>query len=362
MMRTISIDWSALSHNLQRVRHYAPAAKVLAMIKADGYGHGLLPVAAALKAADGFGVACIDEALRLRRAGFDQAILVMHGFADAEELRAFAEHDLMAVVHQPEQIRWLQQTPLTRPVAVWLKLNSGMNRLGFLPHEFGAAYGALQACRQVKRPLCLMTHLADVDNPLTTEAQWQEFDAVLKALSVTGLPCSLVNSGGLLRYPARQADWVRPGIMLYGASPFQGQAAQDYGLLPVMTIGSRVVAIQTVAAGAAIGYGSSYVCPRSMRIGVIAYGYGDGYPRHAPTGTPVLIEGQVCPMVGRVSMDLMTVDLSCAPQVTLASRVTIWGKGLPVDGVAQMSHTIPYELLCHVQKHRLTTISSDDGC
>lgn len=361
-MRTLTMDWSALSHNLQRVRHYAPRSKVLAMIKADGYGHGLLPVAEALKAADGFGVACLSEALRLRQAGFSQAILVMHGFACAQELQAFAEHDLMAVVHQPEQIRLLQDTKLAQPIKVWLKLNSGMNRLGFLPNEYGAAYGALQACSQVQQPLCLMTHLADVDHAETTAVQWQQFDATVAALSATDLPCSLVNSGGLLRYPARQAAWVRPGIMLYGASPLQGQSAQTYGLRPVMTVCSQVVAIQMVGAGAAIGYGRSFVCPTPMRVGVIAYGYGDGYPRHAPVDTPVLIEDQICPMVGRVSMDLMTVDLTQAPQVTLGSRVTVWGKGLPVDTVAQAVNTIPYELLCHVQKHRLKTISFDDGC
>lgn len=353
-MRTVTMDWPALTHNLSRVRHYAPQAKVLAMIKADGYGHGLLPVAEALQAADGFGVACLTEALRLRQAGFRQAILVMHGFRDAEELRACVDHDLMAVVHQAEQVRLLQDTKLKRPIQVWLKLNSGMNRLGFLANEIVSAHRALHASAQVQKPVCLLTHLADVENALTTLLQWQQFDATLSALALTAEPpCSLLNSAGLLLYPSRQAAWVRPGLMLYGISPLHGKLAETYGLLPVMTVHSQIISVQCLVAGAAIGYGSTFICPKPMRVGVIAYGYGDGYPRHASTGTPVLVAGQLCPMVGRVSMDLMTVDLTEAPQATLGSSVTLWGKGLAIETVAQALNTIPYELLCHVQRHRM---------
>ena len=355
-MRTIAIDRDALAHNLARVRAYAPASKVLAMVKANAYGHGLLVVASALKEADGFGVADLSEALQLRQAGFEQLILVMRGFHDAAELALFIEHSLTAVVHHPAQIALLQQTPCAKALGVWVKVDSGMHRLGFNPAELRAAFDQLMLCPWVNKPLCLMTHFADANesNQIVTARQLMVFEQALATFPRDAVfEQSLVNSAGIIYYPEIQSDWVRPGIMLYGASPFSEREASVYGLKPVMTVKTRLISILTVPAGAAVGYGGTFVCPKPMRIGVIAFGYGDGYPRLAPSGTPVLVDGYVVPTVGRVSMDTISVDLTDRPEVEINADVTLWGEGLAIEQVANQVGTIPYELFCHVQRFRL---------
>lgn len=354
-MRRLDIDLAALRHNLARVRYYAPGAKVLAMIKANAYGHGALVVAQALSEADGFGVADLDEALLLRRAGVEQTIVVMRGFCDATELRVCAEQRLAVVVHQTQQISLLENTRLNRPLQVWLKFETGMHRLGIPMALAQASYAALSRCSFVQQPLCVMSHFATADavDPFAMARQWMVFDLGCRALPAA--EHSLASSAAILRYPDTHGSWVRPGIMLYGVSPFSDTLGSAFDLQPVMTLQSRVIAIQDVPAGAAIGYGGSFVCPKAMRIGVVAWGYGDGYPRNAPTGTPLVIQGRRVALVGRVSMDLLTVDLSAAPEVDIGAMVTLWGKDLPVETVAQHVGTIPYELLCqaHIRSQGL---------
>ncbi len=355
-MRTITINTMALQHNLARVRHYAPGRKVLAMLKADAYGHGLLTVAQALKEAEGFGVADLSEALQLRAAGFKHVIVVMRGFYDARELPVFAEYDLSAVVHTEAQIVLLQHTPIAKPISVWLKVDTGMHRLGFAVDKIASAFARLTACASLQQPLCLMTHFADANesNPLTTARQWMQFEQSVRTLPKEAvIEQSLANSAGIISYPEIDADWVRPGIMLYGASPFNDYPASDYDLQAVMTLKARLVSIQEVPCGAAIGYGGTFICPKAMRLGIIAYGYGDGYPCLAPTGTPVLVNGQLTRIIGRISMDLIHIDLSDFPEVALDAEVTLWGEGLPIERIAAAVGTLSYELFCHVQRHRL---------
>ena len=357
-MRTLTINSAALAHNLERVRAYAPDKKVLAMIKANAYGHDLLTVATALRSAEGFGVADLSEAICLRKAGFKQTILVMRGFHDLTELQAFAHYGLTAVVHNEVQLAVLEQNSLSGQIGVWLKVDSGMHRLGLPPAKVAAVFARLRACANVLQPLCVMTHFADANDSsqLATARQLSVFSQCLATVPKTHtFETSLANSAGIIRYPASQGDWVRPGIMLYGASPFNDHAASDYGLQAVMTLKTRLIAIHALAKGDAIGYGGSYVCPKSMTIGVIAFGYGDGYPRLAPTGTPVLINGQLVPIVGRVSMDLITVDLSALSAVALGAEATLWGEGLPIETIAHCVETISYELFCHIQRHRINT-------
>lgn len=350
-MRVLTLDRAALQHNLHQVRQRASRSKVLAMIKANAYGHGLLPVAEALSSAEGFGVTDVAEALTLRRAGFRQAILVMRGFVDAEELMACAEHEVMVVVHQAHQLTLLAEQTLIKPIDVWLKIDTGMHRLGFAPAQVPAVYHALQANRYV-RQVVLMTHFADVQlsDDTVAQRQWQTFAEV--AHQLPPLAHSVANSAVMVRHPAWQRDWVRPGILLYGASPFAESLGQDYGLKPVMTLSSQLISTTHLPAGAAIGYGGTYVCPQPMRIGVVALGYADGYPRHAPTGTPVLIGDRCVPLVGRISMDLLTVDLTALPDAQVGERVVLWGQGLAAELVAKRINTIAYELFCQVQHAR----------
>lgn len=335
------IHTEALVNNLLVVRQAAPAAKILAVIKADAYGHGLLRVAKALEEADGYAVLSVDEGLRLREAGFAQPIVILEGVFEEAELAEVSERQLTIVVHTQEQIAWLQRLWSPVRIDVLLKLNTGMNRLGFCANAFPAALAALRACNVVGR-ITLMTHFANADEPTGIDAQHAVFNALNGDY---GLPVCLANSAAILRYPATHGDWVRPGIMLYGASPFADQSAAMLGLLPAMTLVSQIIAVQIVAAGAGVGYGASYVAERAMRVGVVACGYADGYPRHAGTGTPVLVAGQRTRLLGRVSMDMLHVDLSDIPQAGIGSTVTLWGQGLPVEEIARAAGTISYELL-----------------
>lgn len=341
------IDLVALRHNYQRVKFYAPQSKVVAMIKANAYGHGLLPVAKALPEADMFGVARPEEAFALRNNGIQQPILLMSGFIDAEELIQFAAAEFTVAVHTFAQILLLETTPLPKQIAVWLKIDTGMHRLGFTPNQVAEAQARLLQCASVQKPLIWQTHFANayaLDDTQSTVAQWQRFQQLRPPSS--GI--SLANSAAIIAWPQTHGEFVRPGIMLYGVSPFNDLPATDFDLLPVMTLQSQLIAIHDYAPGEAVGYGGTWVCPKPSRIGVVAIGYGDGYPRHAKNGTPVLIRGVRCLLAGRVSMDFITVDLSPCPDAVLGDVVTLWGKGLPVEEVATCAETIGYELLCHV--------------
>jgi len=342
------IDLSALKHNLGVLRACAPQSRALAVIKANAYGHGMLRVAGALAGAEGFAVLNLSEGIALREAGFKQTILLLEGFFSADELPALAEYRLASVIHHAEQIEMLAASGLPVKLDVFLKINSGMNRLGFKPEVFLSALQRLQSSRSVGK-ITLMTHFASADALKGTNeaegvtAQLACFDGLAAGLA---LPRSLANSAAILRHPETHGDWVRPGIMLYGASPFGDASAESLGLKPVMTLESGIIAVQALQAGDAVGYGGTFRADGPMRIGVVACGYADGYPRHATTGTPILVNGVSTRTLGRVSMDMLCVDLAALPDAGIGSPVTLWGDGLPVEEVAAAAGTISYELLC----------------
>ena len=338
------IDLQALQQNLHQVRVSAPHSKVMAVVKANGYGHGLVAVSEALHEADGFGVARLEEALALRQAGIRKPVILLEGFTNVAELEAVLEHGFEVVLHSEYQLALLETARLQAPLRVWVKLDTGMHRLGFLPARMAEIVHRLGALPLVRQPLAYLSHLACADeraNP-ASEVQRRCFEDALQ-----GRPGerSLANSAGLLGWPAARYDWVRPGIMLYGVSPFHDALGPELGLRPAMTLETRLIAIRELRRGDAIGYGGSWVCPGDMRVGVAAIGYGDGYPRHAAAGTPVLIQGKRVPLVGRVSMDMITLDLRGHEEVGIGDRVVLWGEGLPVEEVAAAADTIGYELL-----------------
>lgn len=335
-------DLSALGHNLAVVWRCAPQSRVWAVIKANAYGHSLLRAARALGASDGYALLDIAEALRLRDAGVTKPILLLEGCFQGEDITTAARHDLTVVVHHEGQLQMLERAAAAKPLAVYLKLNSGMNRLGFAAHEAARIFARLRDCKAVAG-ITLMSHFADADGPSGIRWQLDALDAACKGIAA---PRSLANSATILRHPDAHADWVRPGIMLYGCSPFADATAAAFGLKPVMTLASRILAVQEIAAGDSVGYGSAFVAPGPMRIGVAACGYADGYPRHAPTGTPLLVAGRRTRTVGRIAMDLLCCDLTALPAAGVGAPVVLWGAGMPADEVAAAAGTVSYELLC----------------
>jgi alanine racemase len=335
------IDLSALERNLHAARRLT-SARIMAVIKANAYGHGLLHTAEALGAADGFALLDIADAVRLREAGFRQTILLLEGAFSPDDMPLLAEYDLAAVVHSPSQLAMLDAYPRRGSLSLWLKVNTGMNRLGFAPQEVPAVMAQLKD-HQAVRDVTLMTHFSRADEAEGVRVQLERFNTLAASYN---MPRSLANSAALLRYPATHADWVRPGIMLYGASPFAETSAQDMGLRPAMTLSSEIISMREIQSGEQVGYGSLFRADRRMRVGVVACGYADGYPRHAQTGTPILVDGQLTRTLGRVSMDMLSVDLSALPDADIGSQVILWGEGLPVDEVAKAAGTISYELLC----------------
>jgi len=342
------IDLQALQHNLGRARQAAPRSRVVAIIKANAYGHGLTPAAQALREADAFGVACLEEAVALREAGFDQRIVLLEGLFSADDIGLINGYRLDTVVHHPAQLDLLQDARLTRPLDVWLKIDSGMHRLGFAPGEAAAASARIAAVPQVAT-LRYMTHFACADEPDNerTPQQARVFSESLQSLAGER---SLANSAAILGWPETHAEWVRPGIMLYGGSPLAGHTAEQLDLQPVMTLGTRLIAVSRHRRGEAIGYGGTWVCPEDMPVGVAAIGYGDGYPRHAPNGMPVLVNGARAALAGRVSMDMICIDLRAHPDAQVGDEVILWGRDLPVDEIAALAGTISYELLCGVSR------------
>jgi len=343
----------ALSHNLARVRAAAPDARVWAVVKANAYGHGIERVFDALRSADGFALLDLAEAQRLRALDWRGPILLLEGCFEARDLELCSRLGLWHTVHCQEQIDMLAAHKTQLPHRVFLKMNTGMNRLGFKPERFRAAWIRLNALPQVDE-ISLMQHFPNADGSKGIGAQLQAFDAVTHDLPGER---TLSNSAAILRHGemlAGRSDWVRPGIVLYGSAPdFPGRSAADWDLLPTMTLSSRLIGIQQLLAGDTVGYGSTFVAEVPMRIGVVACGYADGYPRHCPTGTPVLVNGVRCRMVGRVSMDMITVDLTPVPAARIGSEVTLWGCAsngavLPIDEVAHAAGTVGYELMCAV--------------
>jgi len=347
MTARAEINTQALRNNLQQVRDAAPERSIMAVIKANAYGHGLVSVAQALEQADGFAVACLAEAQQLRDAGIQKSLLLLQGIQSATELSQAQQSGLELVIHRSGQIDLLEQADSSMPVKVWLKVDSGMHRLGVALREAQDCWQRLLACEAVDGPPRLMTHLANADNPedQTTQRQVNRFYDLQMAAEAQ---CSIANSAGILAWPASHADWVRPGIMLYGVSPFSSSEGSQSGLHPVMTLTSELIAVKTLLKGATVGYGGAWECPEDMPIGIVAIGYGDGYPRHAASGTPVLVNGQRVPLIGHVSMDMLCVDLRTVPEAHVGDSVTLWGEGLAVEEVARYAGTIGYELLCQL--------------
>lgn len=342
------IDLQALRHNYQLARELT-GAKALAVIKADAYGHGAVRCAQALQAqADGFAVACIEEALQLRDAGITAPVLLLEGFFEAGELELIERHDLWCVVHSLWQLEAIEQSTLGRPLQVWLKLDSGMHRVGLHPKDYHGAYQRLLACGKVAK-IVLMSHFARADelDCASSADQVAVFEAARQGLAAE---VSLRNSPAVLGWPHIPSDWVRPGIMLYGATPFEGRQEEAERLQPVMTLESRVICVRELPAGEPVGYGATFVTDRPSRIGVVAMGYADGYPRQAPTGTPVLVAGQRSQLLGRVSMDMLCVDLTDVPQAGLGSPVELWGKNVLASEVAAHAGTIPYQIFCNLRR------------
>ena len=341
------IDLSALRHNFERARRAAGDARVLAVIKADAYGHGAVRVARSLADADGFGVARIEEGLALRDAGITRPVVLLSGVISAEELGEAARHRLQVVVHHPVQIEILESLALTPALEVWLKVDTGMHRIGIAPEQALDAWRRLAGSPSVAAPPLLMTHLACADDRSdpSTPTQVARFAPLVEA---TGAAWSMANSAGLLGWPETRGDWVRPGIMLYGISPFIGGRAAQNDLRPVMTLETQLIAVKRVPHGASVGYGATWTCPQDMPLGVAAIGYGDGYPRHAPAATPVLVNGRRVPLVGRVSMDMITLDLRGQPDARPGDPVVLWGRGLPAEEIAEHVGTIAYELVTRV--------------
>jgi alanine racemase len=351
---TATIDLAALRHNLAQVRRHAPRSRVMAAIKADGYGHGAIHVARALADdADSFAVACLEEALVLREARSQAKVALLEGILSMEEAKLSLRHELQVVVHDHWQLELLEQLPQGARVALWIKLDSGMHRLGF-PLEDVPGLAQRVRARPDWEFCGWITHLAcadEPDNPATRE----QVAAFTRALDGVPGPRSIGNSAGLMAWPEARADWVRPGLMLYGASPLPGKTGEAVGLRPAMTLASRLIAVRRYPRGAAIGYGAAYRCPEAMPVGVVAVGYADGYHRALPSGTPVLVRGRRVPVIGRVSMDMITVDLRDVPDAGVGEDVTLWGPGLPVEEIAARAGTVAYELLCGLtQRVRFT--------
>ena len=343
-----TVDVAALRHNLAVARRHAGARKVWAVAKANAYGHGLQRALRGFAQADGLAVLDLDEAARARDGGWRRPILLLEGFFTAADLELVDELHLTTVVHHPAQVEMLARFAPGAPIDAYVKVNTGMNRLGFAPQETPGVVERLTKVPGV-RVAALMMHFANADRddadaaPLAVAEQLRRFDSACRGW--TGPRC-LANSAGLFLHPRAGGDAVRPGIALYGGTPMAGRAAASFGLQPAMSLTARVLSVQRLAAGDSVGYGSRWTAARPSRIGVLACGYADGYPRVAPDGTPVWVEGQRVALVGRVSMDMITVDLTDAPGVDAGAEAELWGRRIPVDEVAERSGTVGYELLC----------------
>jgi alanine racemase len=340
----VRIDSAALRHNLVAAKRRAPNSRIWAVVKANAYGHGLARAAPALAAAEGLALIELEAALELRRSGERRPILLLQGFFSPDELEPIAAHGLTTVVHDPEQLAMLEKFKPSAKIPAYLKLNTGMNRLGF---DEGGFRDALERLRRCAGEITLMTHFADADGKHGVQWQSERFKAMTQGVKLSR---SLANSAAILRYPEAHADWVRPGIMLYGCSPFAGESAGKLGLKPAMTLSSELIAVRELRPGDSVGYGCTFTADAPMRVGIVACGYADGYPRHAPTGTPILVCGRRTRTLGRVAMDMLFADLSGIAEAAVGSPATLWGDGLSADEVAASAGTVSYELLCAISQ------------
>lgn len=337
------IDLGALRNNLQVVRRAAPQARVWSVVKANAYGHGLARVWSALSQTDGFAMLNIEEALLLRESGWKGPLLMMEGFFHADELNIFDRYRLTTAVHSYWQLKALEEAKLKAPVDIYLKINTGMNRLGFAPEQLPAIWTKLKSIANVGH-ITLMTHFAEAESPSGIVEPLQRLDSAATGLDA---PRSLANSAATLWHPEAHYDWVRPGIILYGASPSGvWQDVATTGIRPVMSLESEIIGVQSLKAGDRVGYGGRFCASEPVRIGIVAGGYADGYPRTAPDGTPIWVDGILTRTVGKISMDMMTVDLTPCPQASIGSRVELWGRHVKIDDVASAAGTVGYELMC----------------
>lgn len=344
------IEPTALLHNLEHIKRLAPQQKVIAMIKANAYGCGVGVVAPILDGkVHAFGVACLEEALIIKALNCQTPCILFQGIFSSDELKVVAAHQFGCVLHQPYQLEWLLNTPLPNPIKLWVKVDTGMGRLGFKIEEIPKVISALKQCPWVDRDLALMTHLSCSDEPDRPENQLQ-ID-LFNAINVPGITQrSMANSAAIISLPQSHVDVVRPGIMLYGVSPFANKTALDLGLIPVMRFMSAISAIHHHPPFVKIGYGGTWQSDKASIIGIVAAGYGDGYPRHIGPHTPVWVRGIEAPIVGRVSMDMLAVDLTNHPQVQLGDPVELWGTHILVERIAKSAGTIGYELLCQISE------------
>ena len=349
------IDTQALRHNLGTIRAYAPGSKVMAVIKANAYGHGLVSTALALADADAFAVARLEEGIALRSAGVRGPVVLLEGVFSAEQLAEAAHHRFELVVHDPLQLKLLEAHRGPERFVVWIKVDTGMNRLGFRPEAFASAFERLRALAVPALELRVMTHLARADERdiAMTNEQVDRFEKTLRDAGVDGtrrLATSIGNSAGTIGWPRAHGDWVRPGLALYGVSPFAKETAEAHGLRPVMTLETAVLTVREVKRGETVGYAGAWRAERDSSIAIVGAGYGDGLPRTLENGTPVIIGGARYPLAGRVSMDMIAVDVTGAAKIAVGTTAVVWGRGLPVEEVAAHAGTIPYELLCGVSQ------------
>ena len=342
------VDLQALRHNFERVRQCAPHSRIMAVVKAHAYGHGLVNTARVLPGADAFGIVTLDEALALREAGFDRRIVMLEGLYAADEIGLALNNHIDVVVHTTEQLGFIEAVPSGHLLNVWLKIDTGMHRLGFDPAVVPAIAERLRRCGRV-REIRYLSHLCCADD-LSADQTLRQHRLFLESLEGTEGERSLANSAAVLGWPDTHLDWVRPGVMLFGSSPLLHTTATELDLRPVMTLGTQLIAVAQREAGEAVGYGATWRCPEPMTVGIAAIGYGDGYPRHAPSGTPVLVNGRRAALAGRVSMDMIGIDLRGHPEAKIGDPVTLWGEGLPVDEIATAAGTISYELFCSVTR------------
>lgn len=343
------INTSALVHNIEHIKKLVPKSKIIAVVKANAYGHGLFLVANTLvDHVDAFAVARIDEAISMRNKGVQKPIILLEGFFADEDVELISNYNLTTAVHDKEQVEAIEKARIDKPISCFFKINIGMHRLGANKDEIEELKQRLNACKNVVKPLGLISHLSVADTAGLEDYNNEQIEYFHKiAVSFDGDLC-LANSAGILSWPKSHTDWVRPGIILYGISPFADKCGYDHNLEPVMTLKSRLIAVRRVKQGDRVGYGAAWRAERDTVLGIVATGYGDGYPRNAPNGTPVLINGREVPTAGHVCMDMLFVDLGPDSKDKVGDEAILWGDGLPVEKVASRCGTIPYELVCHI--------------
>ncbi|WP_273860085.1 alanine racemase [Photobacterium sp. GSS17] len=346
---TATINLDAFRHNYRLAKSVAPEQKAIAIVKADAYGHGAVKLAFALEnEADAFGVACIEEAIELREAGIKQPILLLEGFFTEDELPVISDNNFWCAVHSLEQIDIIARSQLNQPVNFWLKMDSGMHRLGVSPQDYRLAYDKLRSLPQVNE-IVLMSHFADADafGSAITAQQISCFEEISRDIDA---PVSIANSAAAMEHTSTRREFQRPGLMLYGSSPFEAAQPMAEQLQPVMTLTSEVIAVRELGPGDGVGYGHRFVCDGPTKVGTVAIGYADGYPRHAKDGTPVLVNGQRTRIIGRVSMDMLTVDLTHIDDARVGAKVELWGDNLLAAEVAPYCDTVPYTLFTGITR------------